>query len=234
MVYSTCTLNHEENEQVCHHLAETFADNVVFEPLDNLFDNASQAITQDGFLHVYPQIYDSEGFFVAKIRKIGSVDTPKVKKRLGKFPFTKANQKESDGVTKSLFDTLELRLPDSSGIWVREKEIWLFPNSLENMLGEIRFSRMGIKLAERHKKGYRWQHEAVIALATGQEKHTVSLEINDAREWYMGRDVRPDNLSGTGEVIVKYGDDIIGIGKWVGNRIKNGLPRELVRDNNLF
>ncbi|MDV7104381.1 16S rRNA (cytosine(1407)-C(5))-methyltransferase RsmF [Vibrio sp. TH_r3] len=234
LVYSTCTLNHEENEQVCHHLAETFADNVVFEPLDNLFDNASQAITQDGFLHVYPQIYDSEGFFVAKIRKIGSVDTPKVKKRLGKFPFTKANQKESDGVTKSLFDTLELRLPDSSSIWVREKEIWLFPNSLENMLGEIRFSRMGIKLAERHKKGYRWQHEAVIALATGQEKNTVSLEINDAREWYMGRDVRPDNLSGTGEVIVKYGDDIIGIGKWVGNRIKNGLPRELVRDNNLF
>ncbi|XPE65856.1 hypothetical protein ACNKHR_25230 [Shigella flexneri] len=25
---------------------------------------------------------------------------------------------------------------------------------------------MGIKLAETHNKGYRWQHEAVIALAT--------------------------------------------------------------------
>ncbi|WP_413284462.1 16S rRNA (cytosine(1407)-C(5))-methyltransferase RsmF [Vibrio sp. MA40-2] len=234
LVYSTCTLNHEENEQVCHHLAERFAGNVVFEPLDNLFDNASQAITKDGFLHVYPQIFDSEGFFVAKIRKIGSVKAPTVKKRLGKFPFTKASQTQCDNVTKSLFDTLELTVPDSSHIWIREKEIWLFPDSLESMLGEIRFSRMGIKLAESHKKGYRWQHEAVIALATGQESNTVSLIMDDAREWYMGRDVRPKNLSGTGEVIVKYGDDVIGIGKWVGNRIKNGLPRELVRDNNLF
>ena len=49
-----------------------------------------------------------------------------------------------------------------------------------------------------------------------------------------GRDVRPENQSGKGEVIVKLGNDVIGLGKWVGNRVKNGLPRELVRDKNLF
>ncbi len=56
----------------------------------------------------------------------------------------------------------------------------------------------------------------------------------DAREWYMGRDVRPEGQNGQGEVIVRYGNDVIGLGKWVGNRVKNGLPRELVRDKNLF
>ncbi|WP_411158145.1 methyltransferase RsmF C-terminal domain-like protein, partial [Vibrio parahaemolyticus] len=45
----------------------------------------------------------------------------------------------------------------------------------------------------------------------------------------------PEGLkTGKGEVLVKYQGAIIGLGKWVSKRIKNGLPRELVRDKNLF
>lgn len=234
MVYSTCTLNLEENQQVCHHLAETFPGKVEFEPLNHLFENAEAAITEDGFLHIYPQIFDSEGFFVARIRKIHSEPAPAVKKRLGKFPFSKASSKESEKVSKALADALEITLPDSGQIWLRDNEVWLFPKNLEPMIGEIRFDRMGIKLAEAHKKGYRWQHEMVMALASGDESNTVSLTTEQAREWYMGRDIRPEEISGKGEVIVKLDNDVIGLGKWVGNRIKNGLPRELVRDGNLF
>ena len=234
LVYSTCTLNLEENQQVCHHLLETFPGKVEFEPLDHLFDNASAAITQEGFLHIYPQIFDSEGFFVARIRKLEGAPAPEVKKRLGKFPFTKASRKLSDCVTEELDRSLEIKLPDSGTIWARDNEIWFFPKALEPMIGEIRFDRMGIKLAESHKKGYRWQHEAIMSLATGSESNSVALSIEDAREWFMGRDIRPTDLSGKGEVIVKLGEDVIGLGKWVGNRIKNGLPRELVRDGNLF
>ncbi len=234
MVYSTCTLNLEENQQVCHHLKETFPGQVEFERLDKLFDNAEAAITAEGFLHIYPQIYDSEGFFVAGIRKCGSVAAPKVKKRLGQFPFVKASNKTRNEVSDSLAQTLKLTLPQESGIWTRDNEIWLFPLALEPMIGEIRFDRMGIKLAESHKKGFRWQHEAVMALATGKEDNCVELSVSDARQWYMGRDIRPETLSGKGEVIITFNSDVIGLGKWVGNRIKNGLPRELVRDGNLF
>lgn len=234
LVYSTCTLNLEENQQVCHHLKDKFGDAVDFEPLGHLFENADAAITEEGFLHVYPQIFDSEGFFVARLRKHHSVEAPQVKKRLGKFPFEKVSTKVTKDIEKHLVETLGISLPDQTQLWVRDKEVWLFPVALESLIGEIRFSRMGVKLAETHKKGYRWQHEAVMALSTGEEPQSVSLSIEDARQWYMGRDVRPENLSGKGEVIVKLDNDVIGIGKWVGNRIKNGLPRELVRDVNLF
>jgi len=84
MVYSTCTLNIEENQQVCHHLKETFGDAVEFESLATLFPNADKALTEEGFLHIFPQVYDCEGFFVARLRKLESVPAPKVKKRLGK------------------------------------------------------------------------------------------------------------------------------------------------------
>jgi 16S rRNA (cytosine1407-C5)-methyltransferase len=234
MVYSTCTLSIEENQQVCLHLKETFGDLVEFESLADLFANADKSLTDEGFLHIFPQVYDCEGFFVARIRKKGSVEAPKVKKRLGKFPFEKASAKVQTDIAKQLKQTLDISLPDDASVWLRDNDVWLFPNALEPMLGEFRFSRMGIKIAEAHKKGYRWQHQVATTLATGEESMCVALSIEDAREWFMGRDVRPADLSGKGEVFVKFDNDVIGLGKWVGNRIKNGLPRELVRDKNLF
>lgn len=153
---------------------------------------------------------------------------------MGKFPFEKASKKTQQEVAEQLMSTLDIELPSDTQVWIRDKDVWLFPEALEPMIGEFRFSRMGIKIAETHKKGYRWQHQVATTLATGNEANVVELSIEDAREWFMGRDVRPENLSGKGEVLVKYNGAIIGLGKWVGNRVKNGLPRELVRDKNLF
>ncbi len=234
MVYSTCTLNLSENQHVCHFLKETFGDAVEFEPLGDLFEGAEKSLTEEGFLHVYPQVFDSEGFFVARIRKHASVETPKVKKRMGKFPFTIVADADKAIIAEQLQATLNITLPAESDVWIREKEVWLFPANLRPLIGEIRFQRMGVKLAEQHKKGYRWQHEAVMTLATGKEDVAIDLAPEQAKEWFMGRDIRPENLLGKGEVVVTYRDYPIGIGKWVGNRIKNGLPRELVRDTNLF
>ncbi|EGA69619.1 rRNA (cytosine-C(5)-)-methyltransferase RsmF [Vibrio sinaloensis DSM 21326] len=234
MVYSTCTLSIEENQQVCHHLKQTFGDAVEFQSLAGLFPDAEKSLTPEGFLHIFPQTYDCEGFFVARIKKCAAATPPKVKKRLGKFPFEKANAKTQQDIASHLQQSLSIELPEDSTIWLRDNDVWLFPNALEPMLSEFKFSRMGIKIAEAHKKGYRWQHQVATALATGNEDCCVELSVDDAREWYMGRDVRPANISGKGEVIVKHNNDVIGLGKWVGNRIKNGLPRELVRDKNLF
>ena len=52
LVYSTCTLNREENEAVCLWLKETYPDAVEFLPLGDLFPGANKALTEEGFLHV--------------------------------------------------------------------------------------------------------------------------------------------------------------------------------------
>ena len=235
MVYSTCTLNLSENQRACHFLKETFSDAVQFEPLNDLFEHADRACTPEGFLHVFPQVFDSEGFFVARVRKTHSVPTPAVKKRLGKFPFQLASKDEQQRIADQLNVDLNIQISlEEKQIWLRDKEIWLFPTRLQPLLSEIRFQRIGIKLAESHKKGQRWQHEAIMTLATGKEEKAVALTALEAKEWFMGRDIRPESLAGQGEVIVTYRDFPIGLGKWVSNRIKNGLPRELVRDKNLF
>lgn len=57
------------------------------------------------------------------------------------------------------------------------------------LFGQVRFSRIGVRLAELHNKGYRWQHEAVIAFAAPQ--HAFELTLEEAEEWYRGRGVYP-------------------------------------------
>lgn len=70
-------------------LIETYPDAVEFLPLDDLFPQAERALTPEGFLHVFPQIYDCEGFFVARLRKTAAIPAlPAPKYKVGNFPFS--------------------------------------------------------------------------------------------------------------------------------------------------
>jgi 16S rRNA (cytosine1407-C5)-methyltransferase len=236
LVYSTCTLSKEENHHICHYLQQQFPDAVEFESLAQLFPNAEQSTSDEGFLHIFPQTYDCEGFFVAKIRKLASIPAPEVNKRLGKFPFVKANSKQNEQLKAALKQSLDVDLPHDGTVWLRDKEVWLFPTAIEPMLTQFKFARMGIKIAETHKTGFKWQHQVATCLATSHCQRAVSLNTDQAREWFMGRDIHFNDISqkANGEVVVTYQEMVIGLGKWVNNRIKNGLPRELVKDKNLF
>ncbi|CAM3884122.1 16S rRNA (cytosine(1407)-C(5))-methyltransferase RsmF [Serratia silvae] len=230
MVYSTCTLNAQENQQVVHQLLATYGDAVSVEPLGDLFPQAQLALTPEGYLHVFPQIYDSEGFFVARLRKNHSVPAlAKPNYKLGKFPFAPLSAQESVLVAQAAAAS-GLAWDETSKLWVRDKEIWLFPAALEPLVSKVRFSRIGLKLAERFPKGFRWQHEAVIALAASGNPQTFELNAALAQEWFHGRDLYPSQPPQSNECIVTYQHQPLGLAKLIGSRIKNSLPRELVRD----
>lgn len=232
LVYSTCTLNRDENEDVCLWLKAQYPDAVEFLPLDDLFASAQEAVTPEGFLHVFPQIYDCEGFFVARLRKTQAVaPLPAPKFKVGNFPFTPLKGRDAAQLVAAA-EKIGLVWDESLHLWIRDKEVWLFPAEIEPLIGKVRFSRIGIRLAEVHNKGYRWQHEAVIALA-GRE-NTFALTHQEAEEWYRGRDVYPDSTPSGDEVIVTYQGYPLGLAKKVGSRLKNSYPRELVRDGRLF
>lgn len=232
LVYSTCTLNRDENEDVCLWLKAQYPDAVEFLPLDDLFASAQEAVTPEGFLHVFPQIYDCEGFFVARLRKTQAVaPLPAPKFKVGNFPFAPLKGRDAAQLVAAA-EKIGLVWDESLRLWIRDKEVWLFPAEIEPLIGKVRFSRIGIRLAEVHNKGYRWQHEAVIALA-GRE-NTFALTHQDAEEWYRGRDVYPDSTPSGDEVIVTYQGYPLGLAKKVGSRLKNSYPRELVRDGRLF
>jgi len=235
LVYSTCTLNRSENQQVIAWLLARYPDAVAIEPLDDLFAGAERASTPEGFLHVFPHIFDSEGFFVARLRKTAGVPPmPAPNYKLGKLPFTPVKRKDEQEITAAAAKSGLAWDSAAHALWQRDKEIWLFPRAVEPLLGRVRFSRIGLKLAETFAKGYRWQHEAVIALAQPQASNRFELTLAEAEEWYRGRDIYPERALPADEVIVTCQQQPIGLAKKVSSRIKNSYPRELVRDGKLF
>ncbi|MFI3245709.1 MAG: 16S rRNA (cytosine(1407)-C(5))-methyltransferase RsmF [Ferrimonas sp.] len=231
LVYSTCTLNRQENHDVCHHLQQSYPEQVEFLSLAQLFDGAEQACEPEGFLHLWPQIFDSEGFFVAAIRKKGSIDSDYVKPRLGKFPFTVAKTDVCQQLQQYFEQQLGLSIPNDCQILSRDDELWLVPQALLSLFDKIRLQRLGIKLADRHKKDFRTTHQAALALPLNFAK-AVELSPEQAEQYLMGRDLPypAPHLKAKGEVIVCLDGAPLGLAKWIGNKLKNGLPRELVRD----
>lgn len=235
LIYSTCTLNMLENQQVVMWLCQRYPDALEIEPLADLFPGAEQAVTPEGFLHVFPQLFDSEGFFVARLRKTAGVaPLPTPGYKVGKFPFSPLSRKDAQTVIHAAAKSGLHWWQDNLTLWQRDKEIWLFPAAVEPLIGQVRFSRIGLKLAETFNKGYRWQHEAVIALARPDSANSVELSESEAEEWYRGRDIWPQAPLPRDEVLVTWQQQPIGLAKKVGARIKNSYPRELVRDGKLF
>lgn len=234
LIYSTCTLNQIENQQVISWLQQRYPGTVEILSLAGLFKGAEQALTPEGYLHVFPHIFDSEGFFVARLRKTASLPAlPAPSYKLGKLPFSPASRKLLAEVQQAAAK-VGLRWDDNLQLWQRDKELWLFPAALESWLNKVRFSRIGVKLAETFPKGYRWQHEAVVALAQPNTALSFALTAAEAESWYRGQDIHPENVPDRDEVIVTYQQQTLGLAKKVGNRIKNSYPRELVRDGRLF
>ncbi len=233
LVYSTCTLNQTENQQVCLHLKQRYPDAVEFVPLNDLFVDADKACTAEGFLHVWPQIYDSEGFFVAKITKTATIERekpePASQKKLQKnFPFTDVSKKQAQAL-QEYFSSFNITLADHGTLMQRDDEFWLFPNNIMPLIGKIRFQRIGIKIADALKKGFKVRHEVLIALA--DPKDSIPLTEPQASEFLMGRDIMLETkVKPQGEQVVSYQNGNLGLVKHLGNKLKNNLPRELVKD----
>jgi len=235
LVYSTCTLNHEENQQVCQHLLQRFADQVEVVALDRLFDGADKVATEQGYLHIWPQIFDSEGFFVATFRKSeqAAITEPEPLK-LGKFPFAKASMKAEAEIADHLNELFDWQKPDNMIFYSRDSEFWLFPSEVEQIAGKIKLDRIGVKVADRVKNGFRLTHAFATTYGASCKRNLQPLDQQQAEAYLMGRDLYEiEGLPKKGEFIVTYQDMVLGLTKVTNQRLKNQLPRELVRDNRI-
>ncbi len=234
LVYSTCTLNTLENQQVLAWLQARWPQAVAVLPLNGLFPGAQQVATPEGYLHVFPQRFDSEGFFVAALRKTAALPPlPAPGYRLGKLPFTPLPARDSAAIAQAA-QQVGLHWDAAHTLWQRDSELWLFPAAITPLLGHVRFARIGLRLAEKHNKGLRWQHEAVIALAQATADNSLALTTDEAESWYRGQDIYPQAAPPRDEVLLTWQGQVLGLAKKVNSRLKNSLPRELVRDGRLF
>ena len=234
LVYSTCTLTPLENQQVCDYLLSEFPELLEVHPLDDLFTGAELATTSEGYLHVWPQTFDSEGFFIAKFKKLGSCDNPNQKVKKGAFPFQPYDKKAALAFNSELKKQFSVQ-PLAGSLMQRDKELWLFPEEFDAIENKIKYARLGIHLGMIHKNGVRLNHEFATVFGRQCSKNVYALTNEQANDYFQGKDIRLTEPTSTlGEVILTLCGCPIGLGKWQKNKIKNSLPRDLVQNTQLI
>lgn len=234
LVYSTCTLTPLENQQVCDYLLAQFPDCIAVESLADLFPHAEQATTEQGYLHVWPQTFDSEGFFIAKFKKLASADNPQQKIKKGAFPFQAYDNKAAQAFNNIIKKQFGLS-PLQGKLMQRDKELWLFPEAFDAIENKIKYSRLGIQLGMIHKNGVRLTHEFATVFGAHCVKNTYALSDQQANDYFQGKDIRlAEVTNATDEVVLTLCGCPVGLGKWQKNKIKNSLPRDLVQNSQLI
>jgi len=234
LVYSTCTLSPEENQQVATYLLDQ--SDAMVSDLSSLFEEANRAVTKEGFLHVLPHIYDSEGFFVAAFSKpelsqvkLFSASKNDVFSSLDKKSYQRIlHYYESHfGIDLSSLDLQMKR---------RDKEAWLFPKRFDDICNLVRLNRSGIKLAEIYPNKIRTTHEFFSCFAELIRRQKIQLSLEQVEDFYKGRNLEvsdqiiQDHGVDEGEVILTFDEYFIGFGGLKNNKLKNQLPRGLVKD----
>ncbi len=258
LIYSTCTLSRAENHDVIRWLQQQFSD-VEIESLSNAFPEASQAITAEGFLHLWPEIFDCEGFFVASLKKKPEfiLDERALKdengsdnKYRGQSKFSELSTKELETIAHYYQNNFGYDIADiSARLRVRaqqhERQVWLFPEFDSKLKQYIKIQRSGLRVCDliESRSGliFKTQHEFISSFGKAFTKQIVELNEAETIIFYKGENINSvdagdkDMALTKGECLVRHLGFPVGIAKVILNKntlkIKNNLPRNDLRSH---
>jgi len=248
LIYSTCTLSREENQDVVAHLKQRVGDELTVVPLDELFPSASKA-ADHGVLHLWPELFDSEGFFVACLQKAKSEFTalstePNVESLQIKFP-KKPERKQVELIEAYFQQQFGIDINELDYHLVSKSETgkinyWLIPKTMSYLIEHLPMQRLGIRLCTliESRRGYtvRTNHEFVRCFGDLADRQVLALDDESCVLYFQGKNVQgleAEALSQiqAGEIILTYLGNAIGLAKLINKTVlKNQLPRALVHD----
>ncbi len=253
MVYSTCTLAREENEEVVEYLLEEFEGNAELVPFslkpplrgvggvedgevqseENFVILASSAArkspesksqveedfsttpAQDnlkgagfgrndavcGMMTIWPQLFDSEGFFVAKIRKNEKTEFKKLKK---KKHFTSKYRVLRNNEVELIQEYLEERfaytrkLVNLFKLYQKENQVYFCPKEIREIDKRIYLERRGFHVGEfLHKRSgiteFKIHHLGITILGDKFTKNILKLREGEVKKYLKGESIEIKN-----------------------------------------
>ncbi len=236
LVYSTCTLTPDENEAVVDFALRHFP--VTLEPIELPGITTHPGLTRfrDKEFHpevakairIYPFENESEGFFVARLRKTESLEPPRLKKPRRAIPINFLTYRTSP-VKKHLdFLARHFGLPEttfSRFIYQYERLVVVFSKELTDFPFFGKPVKMGLVLARIMNQGAKFTTEGAQLMGAGATKMVVELPDLPTLERFVNRETVDILVEGKGQVLVKFNGLVIGYGLAEGGRLKSQFPK---------
>jgi 16S rRNA (cytosine1407-C5)-methyltransferase len=234
IVYSTCTLTPEENEGVIDKILNKY-------PVE-LSDFELPLISHEGFpefdgvrfneqvkktKRIFPWEADTDGFFIAKIKKTGDTRTLEpAQLRPGDFKFVSPLGKELKSVLGKLSETfgIPVEILNSYKYHMRGNDIYFVSGQWSDKNPGI-FERVGTRFGIFDKHGEITFHsQAAQILQKFITKNIYSLEgLDEFKKYIEGGTIKIDIPPG--QYVVKYKNYILGTAVSTREGLKSRFPR---------
>lgn len=204
LIYSTCSFSKEENEDVVLDALNNFNDLEIINIENKPYYYKSELLTEA--IHLFPNLYDGEGQFIALLHKKGitSSSTNKIKNKI---------------IHKDLLNKYELNFQNEINI---NKEIYL--NNLTFDLSKLNLIRPGLHLGSLDKN---------IFIPSFHLAHylnsfiSIALTEEEFKKYIHGEEIIKNYNIKNDFYVVSYNGINLGFVKYVNGRLKNYYPKGL-------
>lgn len=248
IVYSTCTLCPEENEGIILQMLERFPGQIeIVDPRttgitgdSTYFDEAiedsikvQKSLTPHSsslpLIRLWPQTYDTEGFFSAIIRKVAPTKNvePMERVRFQEMELPRSRRNEISNMLEKQFGYGFVT--DEERLFERGEMILLASQEVAHFHLPLQDYSLGIPFGKRLKDGrILLDHEIVILRGHHATKQTMELSDAQLEDILDAKDIEcPKELAD--RILLLYKGRCIGLGLAKDGRLKNNLPRWMVR-----
>ena len=215
LVYSSCSLSTEENEEVLLALLRTYPEHAGVDPIEQPdlgppLGEAAACPYPDSFrgmARVWPHRLRTEGACVARIRKLAATEWKVVEADAGRSGDPAAGPED-----RSMLEDLEARwgfratLAGDGTLTAEPGRLQVRPRSWKALAGLPFYVRSGLKVASIHKGHPYLTHQAATLWGSGMRRRLLPLEWQEVRTLFAGS---PIDLEGRnaepGEVLLTHG-----------------------------
>lgn len=229
LIYSTCTFNEKENEEIIRFVCSEYAYEPIRIPLKPEWGIKETTIeTDDGDFYgyrFYPHMVEGEGFFVAVFKRPANalVHEPKKTKDF-KHPFIKSVGKQE---SQKLIENLGLE-KQSSFYNLQDSYFWIssqYQLHFEYLTRFLNIKYFGVELGKNNKGQFIPNHEFAISILPKTGFETFDLDLKQSLEFLRKDDLEIEGLP-EGWILVTFHKTPLGWIKNLGNRINNYYPKE--------
>jgi 16S rRNA C967 or C1407 C5-methylase (RsmB/RsmF family)/NOL1/NOP2/fmu family ribosome biogenesis protein len=229
LIYSTCTFNEQENEEMIRFLTEEFAFEPVRIPLDESWGIVESSVeTEDGTFFGYrffPHKVEGEGFFITVLKRPDSASTQEPGRiKDFKHPVLKAvGDRESEALDQELdFDgSGKYYLLNDSYFRINRE----FYRHFEKIAQALSLRYFGVELGKKQKNEWIPSHEWALSILPKKGFSQVELTYEQALDFLRKNDQSFEDLP-KGWILFTYQNLPLGWGKNLGNRLNNNYPKE--------
>ena len=250
VVYSTCTLAPEEDEGVLDGILSAFPGSVEVADLSRGKNMQAPGLAGDesrvfhpsvrNAFRLWPHLFQTAGFFAAKIVKVGEIPTPNQAAK--RFPPARVKDSKGTAIDENKligffanqygFDLAELIGEFDLVLETRGNQVYLSPRDVSIRAGMLPIFTAGLLLAEISGSAIEPSHDFASRFYRSFHIGMVRLPEPLIKAWLRGEDLPRGEFKDlpAGRVLI-FLDEVggfLGRGRITGERIRNLLPRRVV------